>query len=110
MDSFYYNPKMNMRDMNKCLDMEEYVKWFDEISQDKTFSLEQKNFLKILATRFILFKYEKLADFYASTDKRMQTWLEKLRCVIVDTDTAIKSGYFEYADDYSELLKEIVNE
>ena len=40
----------------------------------------------------------------------MQKWLERLHCVIVDTDSAIKNGYFAYMEDYSKLLEDVVDE
>lgn len=110
MSDFYYNPKLDMHDMGKCFDISEYLQFVKNIDQDSRLSFEQRNFLKILATRFIVFKYEKLADLYASADKNMQEWLERLKCVIVDTDSAIKNGYFEYMDNYASLVEGIVNE
>ena len=108
---FYYEPKMDMGDKSKCFDISEYLELVKAIDSDGSLSASDKNFLKILATRFIVFKYEKLADLYASTeDSNIQTWLEKLKCVIVDTDSAIQNGYFEYMEDYSMLLEDIVDE
>lgn len=97
-----------MHDMNKCMDLSEYIRLTDLINADKRLSMEQRNFFKLIATRFIVFKYEKLADLYASSDVIMQEWLEKLKCVIVDNDSAIKNGYFDYFDNYNKLLKGIV--
>ncbi len=90
MDEFYYIPKVSMGDMEKCLNMESFLKFSDMIDADNTLTPDKKNFLKVLSTRFIIFKYEKLADFYATTDPVMQEWLEKLKCVIVDNDSAMK--------------------
>ena len=48
---------------------------------------------------------------YASTQNSdIKRWLENLRCVIVDTDNAIRSGYFKYLDDYSKLLEGVVDD
>ena len=109
MSEFYYEPKKSGH-IEKCVDVEEYHKILNELNKDTQLSAEQKEFLRILATRFIVFKYEKIADYYANTDSHMQEWLEKERCVIVDNDKAMKNGYFEYLEDYNSLLEEIVNE
>lgn len=108
---FYYEPHLDMLDKNKCVDLTDYLEFVKDIDHDAGLNAQDKNFLKILATRFITFKYEKLADLYASTkDDNIKHWLEKLKCVIVDTDSAIKNGYFKYLEDYSLLLEDIVNE
>lgn len=108
--NFYYEPKTNVGDKSKCLEMSEYQEFVKMIDRDSILSVSDKNFLKILATRFIVFKYEKLADLYASADSNMQQWLERLKCVIVDTDKAIANGYFEYMENYSMLVEDIVDE
>jgi hypothetical protein len=108
---FYYEPHLDMTDKNKCVDLTEYLELVKAIDGDSSLTTNDKNFFKILATRFIVFKYEKLADLYASTkDANIKRWLEALKSVIVDTDKAIESGYFKYLNDYSMLLEDIVDE
>lgn len=108
---FYYEPKVKKRvALQDCLDVDEYNEIMKQISADNSLTLPQKSFLKLLASRFIVAKYEKLADLYAQSDKTMQKWLERLHCVIVDTDSAIKNGYFAYMEDYSKLLEDVVDE
>ena len=105
----YYEPKAN-GEAEKCVQFDEYTKLIKDINQDDSLKPEQSELLRMLATRFIVFKYEKLADYYANTDSNMQAWLEKLRCAIVDNDSAIKNGYFEYLESYKMLLEDIVDE
>ena len=107
-EDFYYTPKKDAS-IDKCVDLTEYNKMLADIKTAKV-NESQRDLLILLASRFIVFKYEKLADYYAITTSEMKTWLEKLRCVIVDTDSAIKNGYFTYQESYDALLKEIVNE
>lgn len=110
-DDFYYEPNVKKRVYPQdCLDLDEYSALIKQISVDDRLTSVQKVFLKHLASRFIVAKYEKLADLYSQSDKVMQEWLEKLHCVIVDTDSAIKNGYFKYMKDYSKLLEDVVNE
>lgn len=108
---FYYEPKVKKRvDLQDCLDVDVYNDLLKQILQDSRLTSEQKVFLRLLTSRFIVAKYEKLADLYVQSDKTMQEWLERLHCVIVDTDSAIKNGYFTYMKDYSKLLEDVVDE
>lgn len=109
MVDFYYKPKPG--NINDCVDLAEYNKILAEVNKlSGKLSPVEKELCKILATRFIIFKYDKLADYYSVASKQMQEALEKLRCVIVDTDSAIKNGYLTYFDQYSGLLKEVIDE
>lgn len=106
--SIYYDPKPGK--ISACVDITEYNKIIWQINGAVGLNPEQRALLKLLATRFIEFKYEKLADYYSSTDADMQKWLEKLRCVIVDSNSAIQNGYLKYKESYTNLIEGIINE
>lgn len=109
--SIYYEPKADkFTGLDDCVVVEEYNRFISEINKDKNLSFQEKQFLNLIATRFIEFKYEKIADLYSTSRAEFREWLEKLRCVIVDKDSAIKNGYFKYLADYNELLKEVVSD
>ena len=110
MSNLIYKPKIGKISSADCLKLEKFDALCKEVTSDETLSLSDQRFLKLLATRFIIFKYEKLADYYANTNLTMKNWLEKLNCVIIDDDKAIERGYFKYLDEYGELLGSIVNE
>lgn len=110
MSEFYYKPKTKNVKINDCVKVDDYLKLVQDINRDSTLSLEQKQLLKYLSTRFIIFRFDKVADYYAITTSNMQEWLEKVRSVIVDTDSAIKNGYIKYKENYSSLIGSIVNE
>lgn len=110
MSEFYYEPKTKNVKINDCVKADDYLKLVQDINRDSTLSLEQKQLLKYLATRFIIFRFDKVADYYTITTSNMQDWLEKVRSVIVDTDSAIKNGYIKYKENYSSLIGSIVNE
>ena len=111
MADFYYEPKQN-KDLSlfDCMDLTEYRNFVTDIQSDTKLSQREKQNLTLLATRFIEFRYEKLADLYSISDDNMRNWLERLRCVIVDRDSAIKNGYFKYMEDYEKLLNEVVSD
>lgn len=109
--SIYYEPKVNkFIGLDECVITDEYYRFISEINADNNLTLSEKQFLNLIATRFIEFKYEKIADLYGISRTEFREWLEKLRCVIVDKDSAIKNGYFKYLADYNELLKEVVSD
>ena len=54
---------------------------------------EEKEFLRIAATRHIVFSYKKIADYYASASAEMQKLMERSALVIIDVDDAIEYGY-----------------
>lgn len=106
----YYKTKDFEPAIQNCVYLDDYTKFISEIDKDQRLTAHQKRYLVLLASRFIVFRYEKIADYYAQADDHMKEWLEKLRCVIVDKDKAIQNGYFKYMEDYEKLLGEVVNE
>lgn len=69
-------------------------------------SEEQKDFLRISATRHLGFNYSKVAEYYAHQDKEMQKLMEESALVIIDFDDAIKNGYAELKADIDEMKEE----
>lgn len=67
---------------------------------------EEKQFLRLAATRHIVFTYSKIADYYAHASKEMQELMEQSALVIIDIDNAIANGYVKL----SKNIKEIMNE
>lgn len=105
----YYEPKENLN-IESMLDISEYNKLLDSIDSSDL-SDSQKSFLKLAATRFIRFNYAKIADYYCSIDDTiMKDFIEKLHLVVVDKDSAIKNGYFEYFEEYSKLVEGLIGE
>jgi len=68
---------------------------------------EEKDFLIDAATRHIVFNYEKIADYYAHSDKTTQEFMERSGLVIIDFNKAIEYGYVKLCDDIrSQYLEE----
>lgn len=107
-NDFYYEPKEN-RDLDSLLDISEYKRFVHDIEESKL-TEHQKMVLKLAATRFIRFKYEKIADYYNCATPEMRDWLEQLHLVVVDYDSAISKGYFTFKEDYKKYLEELVGE
>lgn len=103
-----YEPKEN-RDLDSMLDISEYSKFVGEIESSKL-TQHQKDVLKLAATRFIRFKYERIADYYNCATPEMKDWIERLHLVVVDYDSAISKGYFTFKEDYKQYLGELIGE
>ncbi len=60
---------------------------------------EEKMFLMDAARRHSVFNYEKIADYYAHSNKEMQDLMEQSALVIIDFEKAIEYGYVRLCDD-----------
>lgn len=60
---------------------------------------EQKTFLLEASKRHNVFNYEKIADYYAHSNKNVQKYFEMLALVIIDYDRAIELGYASLSDN-----------
>ena len=66
---------------------------------------EVAEFLKIAATRHIVFNYAKIADYYAHADVETQRLMEQSALVIIDVDDAIANGYMRLSKNIKKLLE-----
>lgn len=62
---------------------------------------EHKEFLKLAATRHIVFNYSKIADMYAHSEKEMQEHMENSALVIIDFEKAIELGFVRLSEEIS---------
>ena len=65
-----------------------------------------KEFLKLGATRHIVFNYSKIADYYAYADADIQRLIEQSALVIIDIDDAIANGYVRLSQRMNQLINE----
>lgn len=89
--------------LEDCYDDSRYNEFINLIEQSKL-NDEMKSFLKLAASRFIVFNYKNIAELYCSKCSKLeQDVFEKLSLVIVDFDDALKNGLVRL----SETLKTI---
>lgn len=67
-------------------------------------SEDEKKFLRLAATRHIVFNYSKVADYYANASDEMQDLMEQSALVIIDIDDAIANGYVKLSKHLEQLL------
>jgi hypothetical protein len=72
-----------------------YKTMVNEIEQSDV-SDNLKQFLKLAATRHLVFDYAKIAEFYAHLDTSEQDLFEQSALVIIDFDQAIELGYASF--------------
>tara|TARA_R100001163_G_C5060586_1_gene197397 strand:+ start:1102 stop:1830 length:729 start_codon:yes stop_codon:yes gene_type:complete len=89
----------------------------DLINEDKTkklidkikssnISKEEKEFLIKAAYRHNVFNYQKIADYYAHSNKEVQKLMEDSALVIIDLDKAIENGFVQLTETVKELFGE----
>ena len=100
-----YLPNDRKPNVSSLYDHKKYSQLLHEIYNSNV-SEEEKNFLRLAATRHIVFDYSLIADYYANSDKEMQELMEHSGLVIIDLDDAIANGYVKL----SEKIKDLVNE
>lgn len=99
-----YTPSGRPISIYECYDHQKYLRMCRRIDQSNV-SEEQKTFLKLAATRHIVFNYERIADYYANASKEMQELMEKLALVIIDFDKAIENGMVLLNDKMRKLYE-----
>ena len=67
--------------------------------QSSNVSEEEKTFLIDAARRHNVFNYEKIADYYAHSNKEMQDLMERSALVIIDFEKAIQLGYVKLSEE-----------
>lgn len=100
-----YNPSEVTPHIDSLLDYSKYSKLLSNI-KNSTVSEEEKKFLKLAASRHIVFNYAKIADYYAHANKEMQELMEQSALVILDIDDAIANGYVKLSAKMNQLVDE----
>lgn len=69
-------------------------------------SEDEKQFLKIAANRHTVLRFDRIADYYAHSNKKIQVLMENNCLVIIDFKKAIELGYVELTNDIAKLVQE----
>lgn len=100
-----YTPSGRPTSIYECYDHQKYLRMIRRIDESNV-SQEEKYFLKLAATRHIIFNFERIADYYASASKEMQELMEKSALVIIDFDKAIEEGFVQLNDKMRRLYEQ----
>jgi hypothetical protein len=93
-----YEPSDFIPPIQALFDEEKSNRMIAEI-EESNLEDEVKEFLIKASRRHVVFDYQKIADFYAHSDKETQSLMEKSALVIIDFDKAIENGYVKLSDD-----------
>jgi len=100
-----YNPSESKPHIDSLLDYSKYSKLLANIKNSNV-SEEEKKFLRLAASRHIVFNYAQIADYYAHASKEMQELMEQSALVILDIDDAIANGYVKLSAKMNQLVDE----
>lgn len=98
-----YTPNSVKPKLKELVDIQKYQKLVYHINKSNI-SEEEKDFLKIAATRHFVFNYAKIADYYVSTTPEMQRLMEESALVMLDIDDAIACGYVQLSKNIKKIL------
>lgn len=93
-----YEPKYPKPHILELYDLQKSRRLNIEI-KNSNLSDEEKKFLIFAASRHVVFNYEKIAEYYAHSNKEMQELMEKSALVIIDFEKAIQLGYVKLCDE-----------
>lgn len=99
-----YLPSAVCPDLSELLDTTKYYQLLHDIEKSNVLE-QEKQFLRLSATRLIGFNFSLIADYYSHADKEMQELMEKQALVIIDIEDAIANGYVEYSKTMDSLLR-----
>lgn len=93
-----YEPKNQKPHIRELFDTSKTQRLIRRIEQSNV-SDEEKVFLINAAKRHTVFNYEKIADYYAHSNKEMQELMEDSALVIIDFEQAIQKGYVKLCEE-----------
>ena len=93
-----YDPKNKKPHIFELCDNYKTNRLIREIESSNV-SEEEKTFLIDAARRHNVFNYEKIADYYAHSNKEMQNLIERSALVIIDFEKAIQLGYVKLSEE-----------
>lgn len=97
-----YKPSEYCPSISEMMDTKKYESLVVEIN-NSSMPDDVKRFLRLAATRFIVFDYAKVADYYAHANKELQSLLEHSAMVIIDYNDALANGFVQLRQSLIEL-------
>ena len=101
----HYEVKGEKPNIVELFNSEKYKKLIENIEKTDI-SNDVKDFLKIAASRHIVFNYSNIAEYYAHADKETQSLMEESALVVIDFNDAIKNGFVLLTENIKELYNE----
>lgn len=101
-----YLPSEKAPNLYELYDKSKYVKLLRNINTANDIPDDVKEFLRLGATRHIVFNYAKIADYYAHATPEVQRLMEESALVIIDVNDAIMNGYVRLSENIGRIMEE----
>lgn len=103
-DVFTYEPTGEKPDISSLFDDSKTKQLISEIDKSDLNQIE-KDFLKIAAYRHTIFDFQKIANYYAHSDSKIQDLMENNALVIIDYEDAINGGFVMLTKELQSLVE-----
>lgn len=97
-----YEPSEYCPSISEMMDTTKYESLVVEINES-SLPDDVKRFLRLAATRFIVFDYAKVADYYAHANKELQSLMEHSALVVIDYQDALANGFVQLRQNLIEF-------
>lgn len=101
----HYQPRNEKPNIHSLVDDRKYIQLINQIAKS-SLPDDEKEFLRMAATRHLGFNYSKIADYYAQASKEMQELMENSALVIIDIDNAIANGYVTLSKNIEKIVRQ----
>lgn len=103
-DAPVYQPKGDRPPVSELVNRERADQLTKEIEKAKI-PPDVAEFLKVAASRHMVFDYGKIAEFYCHADKATQELMEESALVIIDFKKAMQLGYVKLKEEIADALE-----
>lgn len=104
-ESPIYEPKGERPKLKELFDDTRTQELLSKIQADTTLDDAQRRFLTLAAHRHTVFRYDKIAEYYAHAGAALQGHIEDSAMVIIDFNKAIELGFVKLKDEVAEIYK-----
>lgn len=102
-----FDPTGKQVTLDECVNVDQFIKYMDEIDKYKSenkINEQQYKFLKLAASRFIVFNFENIAEYFCQTNSDMQKIMQDLALVLIDYDNALKASVVDCINFTNKIL------
>ena len=90
--------------IDELIDKTKTIELLNKI-RNSNVSDEEKKLLTFAAYRHLVFRYDKIAEYYPHASKEMQELMEDCALVIIDIDDAIMNGYVVASEKIRNIIE-----
>lgn len=108
-----FEPKGKNVDLKKCVDKDKVQQLINEINAYLKQGLiddEQADFLKMTATRFFVFNYSDIAEYYCKASEPMKKLMEKQSLVLLDLNKALENSILKLNKVTNDIVHDNVSD